>query len=87
LGNGLAGHNHAQVESSPERQTKWMKMRTPVWKIVNEAREGNENTSQIVASHDFLECGFLEVGLISATIRLLLTSYHKCKRQSYILAT
>ena len=22
LGNGLAGHNHAQVESSPERQTK-----------------------------------------------------------------
>ena len=32
-----------------------MKMRTPVRKMVDEAREGNKNASHIVASHDFLE--------------------------------
>ena len=32
-----------------------MKMRTPVRKMVDEAREGNKNASQIVALHDFLE--------------------------------
>jgi hypothetical protein len=52
-----------------------------VSRMIAEAREGNENASQIVASHDFLEVWiFLEGGSILVTLRLLLTFMRRKQR-------